>query len=81
MARAGYVRGHKSRGNYFFYVKKSFRNDQGKPDNKSIYALGQKEKALAALNLWLQDPSEIPEVLKKYKKEDFEKWIEYVKSK
>lgn len=81
MARAGYVQGVKSRGKYFFYVRKSFRNAEGKTDNKILFALGQKEKALEKLNEWLADPSKKPEVIEKYKQEDILRWIEYVENK
>lgn len=81
MARAGYVQAVKSRGKYFFYVRKSFRNEDGKPRTKNILALGQKEKAIEVLQKCISNPSDKPEALKKYNVEDFNNWIEYILSK
>lgn len=78
MARAGYVQGVKSRGKYFFYVRRSYRNKEGKPVNESIIALGQKEKALKLLQSWIDDPETKPEAMQKYKEESFKKWMDYI---
>lgn len=81
MARAGYVQGVKSRGKYFFYVRKSFRNEDGQPRTKNILALGQKEKALESLQSWIDEPSKKPDAVSKYKAEDFTNWMEYIQGK
>lgn len=81
MARAGYVQGVKSRGKYFFYVRKSFRNEDGKPRTQNLMALGQKEKALETLESWIDDPSKKPDVVRKYNTEVLKKWIHYIHGK
>jgi len=43
--------------------------------------LGQKENALSLLSSWIEDVSNVPDLMKNYEKEDFERWIKYVESK
>lgn len=81
MSKAGFVQAVKARGKYFFYVRKSFRDENKKPKNKNIFSLGQKEKALSSLNEWVKDHESAPDVLQKYSVEDFKNWIEYVENK
>lgn len=81
MSNSGFVQAVKAKGKFFFYVRISFRDENKKPRNKNIFGLGQKENAILLLNSWLVDSEIVPEVLKKYTKDDFKKWISYVEGK
>lgn len=81
MSKSGFVQAVKARGNYFFYVRISYRDKDKKPRNKNIFSLGQKEKAIQLLKSWVVNSEIVPEELKKYNEEDFKKWIKYVDSK
>lgn len=81
MKPAGFVQAVKSRGKYYFYVRIAFRDENKKKRNKNIASLGQKENALSLINSWMNDSKTIPEVLGKYDKEDFLKWISYIENK
>jgi len=81
MSKSGFVQAVKARGKYFFYVRISFRNEEKQPRQKNVMSLGQKESALNLLSSWIEDVSNVPDPVKKYKKEDFERWLKYVESK
>lgn len=81
MSKSGYVAAVKARGKYFFYVRKSFRNEQKKPTAKNIMGLGQKENALATLQSWIDNEKNVPDNMRIYREEDFKKWIKYVEGK
>lgn len=81
MSTSGFVQAVKARGNYFFYVRISYRDKDKKPRNKNIFSLGQKEKAIKLLNSWVVDREIVPEELKKYNEDDFKRWITYVEGK
>lgn len=81
MSKRGFVAAVKARGNYFFYVRISFRDENKKPRNKNVMGLGRKENALSLLQSWIEDENNIPDNMKMYGVEDFRKWIEYVERK
>lgn len=81
MTKSGFVAAVKARGKYYFYVRKSFRDENKKPRNVALMGLGQKENALSLLNYWIEDEKNVPDNMRKYGVEDFKKWIEYVESK
>lgn len=81
MAKPGHIKAIKAKGNYYFYVFRSFRDENKKATNKTVFTLGRKEKAIESLQLFLEDPAKVPEVLKGYEREQFLKWIEYVEEK
>lgn len=81
MSKRGFVTAVKARGKYFFYVRISFRNEEKQPRHKNVMGLGQKENALSLLSSWIEDVSNVPDPMKNYEKEDFERWIKYVESK
>ena len=81
MSRSGFPVAVKSRGNYFFYIRKSFRNKEGKARNENIFSLGQRDSAIQKLNSWIEFPEQKPDLFKKHQEEDFKRWIDYVNSK
>lgn len=81
MNKSGFVQAVKARGNYYFYVRVSYRDKNKKPRSKNLIGLGQKDKAITLINTWIKDKELIPEVLEKYNVDDFEKWIYYIENK
>lgn len=81
MFRNGFVQAVKAKGTVYFYVRISFRNEQKKTRSRNVLGLGQKENALSLLQSWIDEEKNIPDNMKGYKKEQFEKWIKYIENK
>lgn len=85
--KTGFIVKVRSAGKEYFYLRKNHRilKEPGKPkvsQNKNIYPLGTKIKALENLQKWIDEPSKAPEVIKEngYSMEDFKKWKEKITS-
>ena len=81
MNKIGYIIRIKSKGRYYFYLRKSFREDN-KPKNKTIYSFGNKEKAVNSLEEWINNHDLMPGELKElgYDIEDVKGWITEIKN-
>lgn len=81
LLKNGYVQAVKAKGENYFYVRFSFRNEKKMPQAKNLLGLGRKNNALEQLQSWIEDENTIPEIMEGYTKEQFIKWVQYVENK
>lgn len=82
MSKIGFIIKNKSRGNEYFYLRKSIRvKDQVM--KKNVYSFGIRSKAIALINEWLIDFTKFPKELLDlgYDENDVSKWLEQIKNK
>jgi hypothetical protein len=77
----GFIVKVKSKGSYYFYLRRSFRDEDKKPKNKSLYSFGNYNKAINNLELWIRNFDLFPNELKAfgYNQKDVIKWISEIK--
>lgn len=80
MKKPGFVQAVKSRGKYYYYVRRAFREKEN-IIKKNIFALGQKEKAIETIDKWIENRVDLPEEMKNYSKDDLLHFKRYIEEK
>jgi hypothetical protein len=80
LKKVGFIAKVKSRGNLYYYLRVSFRNNQ-KPRNKNLFAFGNQNKAINSIEGWISRPESFPGELKElgYDLEDAARWLQEIK--
>jgi hypothetical protein len=80
LRKVGFVVRVKSRNKYYYYLRKSFRDNQI-PKNKNIYSFGNQQKAIDSIEEWISRPESFPGELKElgYDLKDAARWLQEIK--
>lgn len=80
MDKVGFVAKVKAKGRYYFYLRKSFW-ENNKPKNKNLYSFGNEAKAIILIEEWIRRPESFPGELKElgYDLEDAARWLQEIK--